>query len=293
MFKSFEDPTTLNDDDDLAVLSVPDLVSTPPPPVLQPVVTCCIRDPKSKKLTFEISVSSNASGGHPLQDGVLVIPLPNGDVFVAVMDATTNAKVVRAEHATRLLMHRIVEIVTSAYQAKAPLLPGSLFKDLHQTMHSWMAEYPGARCGVALSAAVMDASGHTQVATIGDTQVWHFQPKRRWFQSYRLAPLTPAPAARVDGRLNSSLGQSGIDSEGYTKPLQLELAHAYLAHGDVLLMASDGGLPNPQSADLRNGLIGYAHDRRCLATLASELDSRARSLGKYDDDRSIVLVKRI
>jgi hypothetical protein len=292
MFMSVEDPTTLNDDD-LAVLSLPDIVSTPCPPILQPVVTCCTRDSKSKQLVFEISISSNASGGHPLQDGVLVIPLPHGSVFIAVMDATTNAKVVKAEHATRLLMNRTVEIVTNAYQAKARLLPATLFKDLHQTMHSWMAEHPGARCGVAYSAAVIDASGDAQVCTIGDTPVWHFQTKRSWFQSYRLTPLTPAPAARVDGRLNSSLGQSVIDSEGYTKPLRLELAHAHLAPEDVLLMASDGGLSNPLCPDLLNGLIGYARDRRCLATLASELDSRARSLGKYDDDRSIVLVKRI
>lgn len=144
-----------------------------------------------------------------------------------------------------------------------------------------------AVCGVATSLVLIDPAGHLRSASIGDCRVLLFKPGRL-LRRDRLVTLS-APVRR-EQRLRSALGQR-------RDALHIDASTATMDKGDLLILASDGGLPEAQLPELALGLRGYAADRRAgrasLAQLGEVLESQARRHLHYDDDRSLLLLERL
>ncbi|MEQ1805151.1 MAG: hypothetical protein ABL900_07205 [Burkholderiaceae bacterium] len=240
--------------------------------------------------TYDIVLRSVASRRHPLQDGVDLATLPRGGALLAVSDATTNARGVAPEDATQVVMQRLQDTVRS-YSARGLLpLPMPLLRALHNELRAWLEAHPGSACGVAQSIVVLNSSGHVQAASVGDTRVFAFKPGRL-FRKPRLIELNPPEPGRDPRVMRSALGQMRSGA------LLMEVAEVRLDVGDLLLVASDGGLPEVGRGDLLDGLQAHAKDRRhrlaSLESLCIGLDARAQRIGAYDDDRTIAICERL
>lgn len=271
---------------------VPEVVSLPsssPRGDSQPMVeTIVLRDGTTPR--FEVHMRCQSSRRHALQDGADVAILPGGGAILTVCDATTNARGVAPEDATQVVMLRLQQAVRDAGARGRRPFPKALTRFVHGELRSWLRQTEGSSCGVAQSIAVLSGSGHLSTSSVGDTRVLVFRPGRL-FRKARVDDLNPSSPDSEGRTLRSALGQSRPAS------LAIECSEAMLEVGDMLVMGSDGGLPQPHRRDLLDGLQAYAADRRrrlaSLEGLGSDLEARAQRLGTYDDDRTLLIVERL
>lgn len=278
-FETSAPRTTLQPD----VITLPPLHGGEPATRLAPI-QCVLRC--DGKPLFDLYLSAEASRHHPIQDGLCVMQLPGGGVVTGVADAATHALGIHPEDATNVVMQALVAETRSCPSGST--WPAAVLRRLHRHLCRWMDEASSeAVCGVATSLVLIDPAGHLRSASIGDCRVLLFKPGRL-LRRDRLVTLS-APVRR-EQRLRSALGQR-------RDALHIDASTATMDKGDLLILASDGGLPEAQLPELALGLRGYAADRRAgrasLAQLGEVLESQARRHLHYDDDRSLLLLERL
>lgn len=254
-------------------------------PPLAPVSITFVHE---RRPIADVHMRSCASRAHPLHDTLVCLPLGSGgDLVLAVGDATTHAQNVRPEDAAHVNQQGLLRHAAKL-QAAAGAAPLLLTRVLHAGMREWLAEQQGV-VGVAQTLCHIGSGGHVVAASVGDCQALVYRPGS-WLRRPRLDFLTAAHASGVDGqRLKSCIGQTAA-------VLPVVMSVTQLARGDILVLGSDGGLPDAD-AD-RSGLLRLfdAYEQGGLATLAAlaeALDARARRRLTYDDDRSLAVLEKL
>lgn len=237
-----------------------------------------------KTAVADIWTKTAASQRHALQDGVVVATFSDGGCIVAVADATTRAIGVAPEDAMEVVLQALVEQLD---RGESPAVLGAL-REVDAALRLWLNERPGAVVGVAITIACINSKGHAQLASVGDTRAIRIE--RRFARGPRIISFNPAGSDPAEGnRLRSALASP--------KGLAIVTAATQLRRGDLLCLASDGGLPDHDDSDVIRAFATYVSSRgRGLVTLAQLgqwLDSHARRASSYDDDRSMLLYEQL
>lgn len=246
---------------------------------------------RERKAIVEFFIKTTASRAHPLEDTTLLQPGPYGIIVASCADTTTQARGVRPEDAACIAQRTLIKQLTElTVQGEVPSLP-KLMRLLHQALREWLIERNGI-VGIAQTIAVLFPSGEVVSITIGDTQAVIYR-RAGLLRGSKIIPLASCISTGRDTRLQSALGQAN-------GPLRIELTTARLNKGDILLLASDGGLPaseGKESSTIKRLFDAYAREKSNgladLARLGEALDSRAQRLLPYDDDRTILILEKL
>lgn len=232
------------------------------------------------KNRIEVCACTFAGVRHPHEDGVSVITLENGDLYIVAVDGITNSRGLTGGQCRT----KILADATRTICSLASLKPADILRIVHAELVNWMARVsPQAQAGAALAIICVKPDARLEHASVGDIGLYMYEPER-WWRQPRVRRLNMA-AVTPGNRLQSAVGQSGA--------LAIEVGNAQISPDGLFIVGSDGGLTMPE--ETMTGSITAWRKNRALCSqpdLLKRLDALAFEHEKSSDDRTLALVSR-
>lgn len=229
---------------------------------------------------IEVCACTFAGVRHQHEDGVSVITLENGDLYIVVVDGITNSRGLTGGQCRTKILADASRIIGSQASPK----PADVLRIVHAELVNWMARVsPQAQAGAAVAIICIKPYGWLEHVSVGDIGLYLYEPER-WWRKPRVRRLNLA-AVTSGNRLQSAVGQSGA--------LAIEVGNAQISPDGLFIAGSDGGLTMPEES--MTGSITAWRKNRALCSqpdLLKRLDALALEHEKSSDDRTLALVSR-
>lgn len=232
------------------------------------------------KNRIEVCASTFAGVRHPHEDGVSVITLENGDLYIVIVDGITNSRGLTGGQCRTKILADATRTICSLVSPK----PADVLRIVHVELVNWMARVsPQAQAGAAVAIICIKPNGGLQHVSVGDIGLYLYEPER-WWRKPRVRRLN-LPAVTSGNRLQSAVGQSGA--------LAIEVGNAQISSDALFIAGSDGGLTMPVET-VTSSITAWRNNRALCSQpdLLKRLDALAFEHEKFSDDRTLALVSR-